>query len=82
MGDTFTVNSVTIPEVVKLIARLQKGGADVVALHPDQWQVSGHGITATAKYVPETLILTVEVESKPWYVPMAVIQSKVKAALV
>jgi hypothetical protein len=78
--DTFTITGVTQDQVNALIEKLQRS-AVVSAPQPNRWDISGHGITATANYLPETSTLTVSVKNKPWYISLSTVESTLRENL-
>jgi hypothetical protein len=80
---TFTYTGVTPEEMTAMRAKLIAGGAQITAsvAAPNQFRVTGHGITSNATYDPATKTLTVAVVSKPWIIPASAIDEGIKEAL-
>lgn len=77
--NTFSFQKVEQPAVDGLIAELKASGAAVsgAGTPANQITIFGHGITATATYDVANEVLTVVVTRKPFYVPVAVIQTQI-----
>ena len=81
MPQTFVISGVSAAQLNALEETLIKDGATVKAIAPFTFEVSGHGVDATAIFSPDTGDLNVTINSKPWYVPVGHIESGLRTAL-
>jgi hypothetical protein len=76
------VPNVTPAEVAKMATELAKApDTKVLTTSENHYSVSGHGVVASVVYNPATLLLTVQVLSKPFFVSEGMIHNEIVAAL-
>ena len=78
---TLKYEGVTPEQIKSLPQELTNGGANVSTIDANNYEVTGHGIDAKAYYNPATKELTVTVISKPWMIPIGVIDHGIQNAL-
>lgn len=79
MANVFTIPNVDQATVTALLARLQQEPESDVKVLGNEFYISGQGVTAQATYANGTL--TVDVTEKPWYVPLSMVESKLRQAI-
>ena len=71
----------TQAQVDSLLQQLGAGGSTITVKAPDDDEISGKGITVEAKFDPATGTLTVDIEHKPFMIPVSMIDGGIKKAL-
>ena len=79
--NSFTLTGISPAKIVALEAKLKASGATMTTPTPNQMQIVGQGVEALAAYDPATLVLTVAVTKKPFFVSMAHIEASLKENL-
>lgn len=77
----FTIQPITEPQIETLTKELAAQGTQIAAGEPNQYTVTGHGITASAVFDEALGSLTVTVVHKPFFIPESAIQSGIQNAL-
>ena len=78
--NSFTIEGISQDQIDSLIGKLQ-ADASVSSTEPNKWTITGHGIASSASYDPATEVLTVVVESKPFFISLATIESTLRKNL-
>jgi len=81
MGSMFTLPGITRAQIENLSAKLMGSGALMTEAPVNQWLIQGHGVSAKAQYDPNTSVLTVTVNQKPFFVSIEHIEEGLKAQL-
>jgi hypothetical protein len=68
-------------QVENLEKVLGTAGTTVTKTSANEWEITGHGIKATALYTPADLMLSVDVLEKPFYVSIERIHEGITKAL-
>lgn len=68
-------------QIVSMTASLKSGGAMVTNPSTNRWTIVGNGVTANAEYHPSSQKLTVNVTSKPFFLPESFINTGILKAL-
>ena len=74
MANSFTIGGLN----QALVTQLSNEPETSVSTSGNVSIVTGHGISATAAFDPAAGALTVTVTEKPWYVPVSLIESKLR----
>jgi lysophospholipid acyltransferase (LPLAT)-like uncharacterized protein len=81
---TLTYTGVSPDDITVLLTGLKQNGSSVQLLTQTgpagQWRVMGSGVVATATY-DGVSVLTVQILSKPFFIPEAMIDAGIKKAL-